>query len=338
MNLDQDIKNFFDNKISMAPNLRSIELLGAARDLILNGGKRARPTLFKLTYIAYGGKNIDKLDKLILAIEIYHQFLLIHDDIIDKDTIRYDGPNITGHYLKEFADIDDTIPESMALLAGDLLYSFVYEIILKDNYIKSDQKVAILQLISEINEHVIYGQQLDTLNVKSLGSSISVDELLDIHAKKTALYSIKLPMRLAGILLHINHKECQNIDIFAMLFGIYFQLSDDHSDYFNNKSAFNNRPKYRDYKQGKITYPIMMGFELSDKKNQEFLYKNLGNKNLSKSSTQKVISTLESCGAVQKSTEIVNDYRDKTIEALNDLNIIEKFRPEFLELINNLQV
>ena len=152
--LELEIEKYFDSKINKALNNRSSELILSLKELILRGGKRSRPALFFLTLDAYGATNTDDHIKLAMSLELYHQFLLIHDDIIDKDYIRYGGPNISGYYEKEFKLLDESVPDSMALLAGDLLFSYVYEIISKDSSINSDMKLDMLSLFSEINESV----------------------------------------------------------------------------------------------------------------------------------------------------------------------------------------
>ena len=336
--LDTAIEVFFDNKISNAPNQRSIELLVESKKLILRGGKRSRPKLFILTLKAYANNANNKYLNLALAIEIYHQFLLIHDDIIDKDFIRYGGPNIAGHYLPEFNEVNNSIPNSMALLAGDLMFSYVYEIIANDKNLSSQQKIDITKLFSIVNESVIYGQQMDTLNVTSLNSQVGIKQLIEIHTLKTAIYSIMMPMKLAGIIQDLNNDELKKIEVFSHNFGVFYQLADDHSDYFANSSVFNNRDKYRDYKEGRITSPIIYGINNSKIGDNKFIQNNLGDKNLSDKKMKKLLSILKNCGAEQKSKELAQSYYEKAISNLDELSINNKSKSEFTELMSSFML
>ena len=336
--LNNQIDFFFTQKINNVNNPRSKELLNAAKNLILIGGKRSRPKLFLLTCQAYQNKLSPRLVKLAMSIEIYHQFLLIHDDIIDKDYYRYNQENIMGYYQKEFGGIDDTIPKSMALLGGDLLYSFVFEIIIKDDYLSDKQKVDIINLLTQINEKVCLGQQLDSLNVKSLGSRVNQEDIIDIHKLKTAPYSIQLPMRLAGILANLPIKETYLIDRFAESFGIYYQLADDYSDYFDNKSLFNNRPKYRDYKEGRTTMPYIFSLNNSTPKNKSLLENYFGVKSLSEESMSKIIKIMIDSNGELLSLDSLNLYYNQTKQNLKKLNISKEYIKQFMEIINNLKI
>ncbi len=335
--LELEIEKYFDSKINKALNNRSSELILSLKELILRGGKRSRPALFFLTLDAYGATNTDDHIKLAMSLELYHQFLLIHDDIIDKDYIRYGGPNISGYYEKEFKLLDESVPDSMALLAGDLLFSYVYEIISKDSSINSDMKLDMLSLFSEINESVVFGQQLDTLNVKSLGSEIDQTGLINIHSLKTAPYSVELPMQMVGIILNLDASEIKTIHEFANNFGIYYQLMDDYSDYFVNKSLFNNRQKYRDYKQGRITCPYIYGMQSASYSDKKILENSFGNKDLTNQEMKNILLILKRNTSDIQSKELIDKYLALTKNSLNKMKINKHYKDIFLSMISQFE-
>ena len=96
--IDQRLKKYFDQKILAAKKIDPIytKLLVDMQKYILRGGKRLRPTLMILGYRAAGGADVGKALDAALALEIFHNFVLIHDDVMDGDTTRYGGLNITG--------------------------------------------------------------------------------------------------------------------------------------------------------------------------------------------------------------------------------------------------
>ena len=103
--------------------------------LVRSGGKRMRPKITLMCYQAFGGKDIKAILPIATAQELLHQFLLIHDDIIDRDHIRYGVENITGRYkvlykpyVKNASDLEH-YSNSAALLAGDLLHSGAHQLI-----------------------------------------------------------------------------------------------------------------------------------------------------------------------------------------------------------------
>ena len=319
--LNFGIDNFFDKKISKSDVPRIKELNSTIKDLIMRGGKRSRPELFFLTLSAYGIEDLEKYINLAVALEIYHQFLLVHDDIIDQDFIRYDGPNVSGYYAKEFAELDKTIPDSLALLAGDAMFSYVYEIIADDNSLIPSNKVDIIKLFSEVNEGVVSGQVLDSLNVKTLSPTYIIEDLIEIHTLKTSLYSILLPMKLAAIIAKLNKDEIGRIEEFSRSFGVYYQLVDDYSDYFKNDSAFDIRKKHRDFKQGKISCPYIFTIQKCNKKDRQFIDALFGNKEISINDMDKVIEIFKSHGSDKLSADLINKYLNQSKKLLEKLDI-----------------
>ncbi len=335
---NKKIDSFFNLKSKGSKNPRILELYKAINDLIMRGGKRSRPELFFLTLSAYGVSDSEKYIDLAVALEIYHQFLLVHDDIIDQDFIRYDGPNISGYYAKEFSNLDKTISDSLALLAGDVMFSFVYEIISNDKNINSEIKIEIIKLFSEINEGVVSGQLLDSLNIKTLSPTLEIKDLIEIHTLKTSLYSILLPMKLAAIIAKLDENEIQNIEKFSQSFGVYYQLVDDYSDYFVNKSAFDIREKYRDFKQGKVSSPYIFVINRCSKDDHEYIDSIFGKKDISNVDMRSIIRIFEKYEADKSSAEIINNYFNQSLALLDELNIDDESRSKIKKMITKYKI
>jgi len=330
--IDTRVIEWFDGQIKTATTDEARLLLKRMSKLIVRGGKRARPELLFMTYQAYGGKNIDQLIDLGLALEFHHQFLLIHDDIIDNDTVRYDGPNIVGYYGRE----RQNIPQAMGLLAGDILFSFACQAIIRQKGFTDKIKLALLEMLNDTNVGVQYGQQLDVFNIEPL--SFTEEKLVLTHSLKSALYSAQLPMQCAAVLQNLTGNERSKIDYFAKPFGILFQLVDDYSDYFNNHSAFNNRPKYRDFRQGKITYPLYSALKTATAKDVAYLKQYLGSKDLSDATMGKIVIILKSCGAQEASREYLEQYFAQVYDALDKLNINTVAKKQITALIDKYKV
>jgi geranylgeranyl pyrophosphate synthase len=332
--VESRIIEWFDTQIKSAATDEARQLLKRMSKLIVRGGKRARPELLFMTYQAYGGENFDQLIDLGLALEFHHQFLLIHDDLIDNDTVRYGGPNIVGYYKQE----KHNIPQAMGLLAGDILFSFACQIIIKHRGLTSNLRLKLLEMINEANIGVQYGQQLDVFNIESLQQPFTEDRLVLTHSLKSALYSAQLPMQCAAALLSLGSKERGKIDSFAIPFGILFQLVDDYSDYFNNQSAFDNRTKYRDFRQGKITYPLYIALKNAPAKELAFLKQHSGTKDLPDTIMSKVIAILKNCGAQETSREYLIQYFVQVYDALDKLSITPKSKKQLTALIERYEV
>jgi geranylgeranyl pyrophosphate synthase len=329
------ITEWFAAEITAAPTAESRLLLERMCTLIQRGGKRARPELLYMTYMAYGGSNPESLVDLGLALELHHQFLLVHDDIIDKDTNRYDGPNIIGYYATETSQ---EIAEAMAILAGDLLFTFSHLAVTRSRDYSAEQKVVLLEMLNSANIAVAYGQQLDAGSLAMVVPAFSEEKLLLTHSLKSSSYSAQLPMNCAAALLGLDAEEQAKIAAFAEPFGVLFQLVDDYSDYFSNNSAFNNRPKYRDFKQGKVTYPLHVALQRADTNQTERINRELGNKDISDKAMHEVVAMLEDCGAKKASQEQIERFFTHTMRYLENLDILPEQKRQFTLMLDRYRV
>jgi geranylgeranyl pyrophosphate synthase len=273
-------------------------------------------------------------------LEFLHQFLLIHDDIMDKDTVRYGGPNIMGVYAKDYPENLD-IAESTALLAGDVLFAYSNQAIVTSRTLSPAKKIRLLDQINQSDADVAFGQQLDTYNLDGLMQNFTEERLVQTHRLKTASYTMKLPMLCAAIVLGLPVRERRKIVSFAEPFGILFQLADDYSDYFDNGSAFNNRhnrPKHRDFPQGKLTYPVYIGLKLADKHQREVIRRNLGKKDITPKEMDEVVATLEACGAKTASRKHLEQFHKQAVDALESLTIDTAQKKVFRRVLDKYRV
>lgn len=305
---------------------------------IVRAGKRSRPRLLQLTYQAYGGTDTEQLLDIGLALELHHQFLLVHDDIIDNDVVRYDGPNLLGYYRQDFPAEQSDVANSMALIGGNLAFTYACQAILDHPTLPDSDKVTVLSLLQTANIGVHAGQQLDILNVLSLHMPVDEARLAQTNYLKTAVYSVRLPMQTAAALLALPQEERAQIDTFARSFGSLYQLVDDYSDYFSNDSSFDNHPKYRDFRQGKLTYPLLKAFELADEKDAALLRNHAGSKLADETIMQQVAAVLEHCGAKAASRQQIQEYFEQTQAALAQLQISEDFRSAFATMLAAFRV
>ena len=330
---EQRLQAFLEIQKANALTPAAAEMIGRLEQLILRAGKRSRPRLLKLTYDAYGGKHPEIVVDIGLALELQHQFLLVHDDIMDNDTVRYNGLNMLGYYRQEFPQGVTTIAESMALMAGNLLFTFANQVILEHPDLTPEQKLAVLHILHETNLAVHAGQQLDIVNVLALQPSITEETLLRTDFLKTALYSVRQPMVVAAELVGLKSAERKKIDAFARAFGILYQLVDDFSDYFSNSSSFDDHPKYRDYRQGKITYPLLYGLEHGTTEDVKHLRDNAARKNLTDEEMEQIAERLEKIGAKTAAQQQIKRYYGDAIQALDALAIDKTARDSLLGML-----
>lgn len=204
-----------------------IDYVNHAGRITLNGGKRIRPFIAYLSYLAFGGKEKEKIMKLLVSLEIFHSFALIHDDIMDEDESRH-GISTSHRYIanilkKRGIKKYKHMGNSQAILLGDLFFNWASEII----NLNSDAIVR--KLFFEMVEGTAIGQMLD-VESKSR-KNITEDLIHEINYLKTAKYSLIYPLLigagLAGNFTPDIKRFCEEL---GLNLGIAFQTQDDIFD------------------------------------------------------------------------------------------------------------
>lgn len=222
------------------------------------GGKRIRPYILAETYKAYATEpDITAIMPAALAQELIHQAMLVHDDIIDRDMIRYGNLNITGQYDKSYASdlSDDTerthMAESASILAGDVLLSEAYRLLSQVD--SEPERIAQATLVlSEGVFEVVAGELLDTENSFLSGIELSAET---IARYKTVSYSFASPLMIGAILAGAPEDQITLLKKYAYYVGVGFQLRDDLLGVFGD-DAKTGKSSSGDIVEGKRTYLI----------------------------------------------------------------------------------
>ena len=217
---------------------------------LMAGGKRLRPILVIATYELFK-KDIKKCLPYAVAIEMVHNFSLIHDDLpgIDNDDFRHGKP--TNH--KQFN-------EATAILAGDGLLNNAYILISEDlEKAKTSEIKTKLKVFNEFTKAVdrmIAGEYVDT---EYEGKEILPEYLEYIHTNKTGAL-LKLCVRMGAILAGCSEQELEKLTIYAEKIGLAFQIKDDILSEEGNEEIL-GKPVGNDSALGKCTYVSKYGLE-----------------------------------------------------------------------------
>lgn len=218
------------------------------------GGKRLRPVLIKESYRLCGGNDNEYLP-LSVAMEMIHTYSLIHDDLpaLDNDDLRRGKP--TNHVI---------FGEAMAILAGDGLLNYAYEIML-DAAVNSENKSNYVSAISEISKGagingMIGGQVVDVL---SEHETIPVEKLNFIHLNKTAAMIVAC-MKSGAILAGASDEGVKALETYGQKIGLAFQIVDDILDIVGDEKELGKHVG-SDLENEKSTYPSIFGIEESKK-------------------------------------------------------------------------
>ncbi len=272
------------------------------------GGKRVRPVLVLMASEIFES-NYEKALDAALAIEVFHNFSLVHDDIMDDAPLRRGKKTV-----HELWDINTGI------LSGDAMLIRAYQLF--ENY-PGETFRQLAKLFSKTAIEVCEGQQYD-IDFESR-EKVSIQEYLKMIEYKTAVL-VGASLKMGAIVANASEENCNRIYEFGRLLGIAFQLQDDYLDAFGDPDTFGKQVG-GDIIENKKTFLYLTSLQQAAKgeANQlEHLYSINPPDPSAKIETVKGI--FESSGAADLTRKEIEKYTQKAFEVLEDLEIGEKQR------------
>ncbi len=278
-------------------------LYDASKHLILAGGKRLRPLVTVLAGRMYGLP--EELGvKAGAAVELFHTFTLVHDDIMDRDEMRRGVPTVHVKW-----------GESTAILAGDLLYAKAYEALIRVGEETGDygRGFAAIKQLTWSAVTVAEGQALDMDFERRWG--VSVGEYLKMIYKKTAAL-FRTSIVIGALLAGAGEEEIEKIAGFADNIGIAFQIKDDILGVFGEEKVL-GKPVYSDIREGKKTILVLHALQLLSREEAEELKRILGLKEKATyEDLRRAAELIEKSGAREYAEKLAADYVRRAEEAL----------------------
>ncbi len=309
------------------------DLWRAMESLAMVGGKRLRPYFLVLTYLAYGGADYEQVLPVAAAQELLHVSLLIHDDIIDKDYVRYGQDNVAGLMKKSYSKRGagrnaEHFGNSAAILAGDLLLSGAYQLI-ASSQLNDAQKAQATAKLGESIFLVGGGELLDTeSSLLAWGSG----KALKIADLKTARYSFVGPMVTGALLANAGKPDVGLIEEMGIALGIAFQLADDLLGIYGD-SKVTGKTTVGDIREGKRTYLMEQAIARANKADLAKLQKLLGNPKVTQTQAKQVQAILERCGAKADCLAQIELYAAQATSMLECLAMSDAAKDAFRQII-----
>lgn len=216
---------------------------------LMAGGKRIRPVLIMAAYQLFRD-DVEKVYPFAVAMEMVHTFSLIHDDLpgIDNDDFR--RGKLTNH--KKYN-------EATAILAGDSLLNYAYNLLIKDILNDANDSKKKLEAVKEFSngiDRMIAGEYVDT---EYEGKEISSQYLEYMHENKTGAL-IKASVRIGAIMADAKSEDIDNLTAYAEKIGLAFQIKDDILSEIGDEKVI-GKPIHNDKERGKCTYVTKYGLD-----------------------------------------------------------------------------
>jgi len=280
-------------------------LYDAALHLIRAGGKRLRPIIV-LAVAETLGADLEKALPFAAAIEIVHNFTLIHDDIIDEDEMRRGVPTV--HKLWG---------QAIAITAGDLLYAKAFTALSKavEVGVSVDRVVKAMEYLARACSTIAEGQAMDILFEDR--EDVSIDEYLAMVYKKTgALFEASAI--LGGLVVTDDEPILNTLETFGRNLGIAFQIKDDILGLVGKEEVI-GKPVYSDIREGKKTVLVVYALQRLDPEKREQLLSILGNKTATREELEEAANLIISTGALDFAYRLAREYAEKARVALYKL-------------------
>jgi len=300
--LQQDFADFMAQRDF---NGQPTELYEPIAYTILQSGKRMRPMLCLLANDMFDGDEQQTLWPA-LALETFHNFTLIHDDIMDKAPMRRGKPTV---YQKWNSDI--------AILSGDAMLAMAFQFALKP------QKGAELaQQLGKVAIEICEGQQMD-LNFETLGN-VTIDEYLEMIRLKTAVL-LATALQMGATTAEADKSDIQHLYDFGINMGMSFQLQDDILDLYSDVAVFGKRHG-GDIADNKKTYLYLKAIELAseqDRKRLEYLF-TLRMDHDEEEKIEEVQAIYDRLHVKEAVEQVIAEYDRKALAELEAIDLPEK--------------
>ncbi|HSQ43532.1 MAG TPA: polyprenyl synthetase family protein [Ginsengibacter sp.] len=290
-------------------------LYNASQYILTLGGKRIRPLMCLMGNELFDNINPDAWH-LANAVELFHNFTLIHDDIMDKAPLRRGMQTVHTKY-----------GGSTALLAGDVMLVAAYEFI---NKINNEHIHQVLEIFNHTAMQVCEGQQLDMDFEQN--EDVSFDDYEKMIQLKTSVL-LAASLRLGAVLGGAGVGNQQHLYAFGKNLGIAFQVQDDYLDAFGDPDKFGKKHG-GDIIANKKTFLLIQAMHVCSKDQLVELHRLMRNNDDDK--IQKVISIYKSCKVDEWAKELKQKYMAKAFEHLEEIAVLSARKKPLEQLAHYL--
>lgn len=287
------------------------ELYDASQYILQIGGKRVRPVSLLMSHALFDEVGPDAYH-VANAIELFHNFSLIHDDIMDKAPIRRGVPTVHMKY-----------GDSTALLAGDVMLVAAYEYI---NKIKTTYLQQILSIFNQTAREVCEGQQLD-MNFEQR-DDVTMDEYVNMITLKTSVL-LAACLKMGAILGGASLYNQQHLYEFGKNLGIAFQVQDDYLDAFGDPATFGKQPG-GDILANKKTFLVLHTMDIASLEQKKLFLELMQTSPADK--VDKVLQIFRDCKVDAWAESVKEKYFEKAMHHLEEVAVLSSRKLELEKL------
>ncbi|MBN2166589.1 MAG: polyprenyl synthetase family protein [Marinilabiliaceae bacterium] len=319
MSFISEFQSITENQINKLNLIKTPKGLYEPIEYILQlGGKRIRPALCMAACYYFSG-NYEPSIEAALGIEMFHNFTLLHDDIMDHSSIRRGKPTVHKKWN-----------ENTAILSGDAMMVKACQLMLN---VPSEVMKEIQSVFYQTSLEVCEGQQLD-MDFENR-QDVEIEEYIEMIRLKTAIL-LAASLKIGAIIGGAKKEDAQNLYKYGESIGLAFQLQDDYLDVYGKTSIFGKKVG-QDIIANKKTFLLLSCIKNANKEQLKELRYWIDASSINPDEKVKAITKIYSDLKIdEKSKELMNDYYQKSIIALNKVNIKPEYKEELKRFAMNL--
>ena len=289
------------------------------RYMLSIGGKRMRPLLVLMGCDLYKG-NIDKAINPALAVEVFHNFTLLHDDIMDNAPVRRSKPTVHAKWNS-----------NIAILSGDAMFVKAIQLLMQTDETKI---TALTEIFTATALEVCEGQQLD-MDFESR-TDVSLDDYLEMIQLKTAVL-LGCSLKMGAIIAGASEEDCNYIYTAGCDLGIAFQLQDDLLDLYGDEQQFGKLPG-GDVVANKKTYLLLKALELSNEKQKAEIVLIMQGGLTAEEKVQRMKTVFNELNIAELTIEKMEFYYKSAMDLIDALHVEPSRKQQLIQLSEGLKV
>jgi geranylgeranyl diphosphate synthase type I len=307
-------------------NKLSPALFRSIKEFILRDGKRIRPVLFCIGYLGFSKKTPPGLYRSALSLELLHDFMLVHDDIIDKSDKRRGKPSMHA-LLAGLLSKNKNVKfngEDLAIVVGDVMYGMALDAFLsvRENFPRKESALRKLFLAALYTGS---GEFIELLLGAKAIEKVTQKDIYKVYDYKTANYTFASPLTMGAVLAGAKPDQINKLCSYGMLLGRAFQIRDDIIGTFGKVKEI-GKSNLTDIREAKRTLLVWYAFNHASRKDKRLIKMIMENKLALDADLIKMRSVITNTGALAYAQEQIKHLYSQALNQIQGLNLNQKYR------------
>ena len=308
-----------------ALNKLSPVLFKSIKEFICRDGKRVRPILFCIGYLGFSKKTPPGLYRSALSLELLHDFMLVHDDIIDKSDKRRGKPSMHALLRDSLGQSEKTkfSGEDLAIVVGDVMYAMALDAFLaiRENMQRKEKTLKKLFLAALYTGSGEFIELL--LGIKPI-EKVTQQDIYKIYDYKTANYTFASPLTMGATLAGAKPDQIKKLHSYGILLGRAFQIKDDIIGTFGTVKEI-GKSNLTDITEAKRTLLVWYAFNHAGKKDKLMIKKIMENKTTQDTELIKMRSIITDTGALAYAQNQIKHLYAEALHQIASLKMDQKY-------------